>query len=355
MTCEAWPPCHRMGTLVRIGGDLARDASGRERGNLPLKKGFIPRVAAMSCFSPTRGALSPSSSLRPFAFKVSVLCRHSLPWPCKSISSMPRLSGCSTWCAAYLDRMCRYLPGGLVLMSVFSATFPPKSLCSLFPNSPAGWLCRSHLYSCSCWRGLASSHYPWSPASSFRRPSSPTSAGCPWRRRSLPLLPPAFGGKDDHQPREGGQQAEPRLHPSHPQLFGVGSEPCCGSISLALMALVPPPTLPPTAKRGVAVRPPHERWSRRAQVRHIRGVPYAAGLTAPTRPEGSYKTSYAVGVAGAFLDGLVLTPVGGRGRGPLRTRCGGRRCRQATGAKVSAVTGEPLVKRWPLPQASRSE
>jgi hypothetical protein len=26
-----------------------------------------------------------------------------------------------------------------------------------------------------------------------------------------------------------------------PQLFGVGSEPCCGSISLALMASVPPP------------------------------------------------------------------------------------------------------------------
>jgi hypothetical protein len=39
MTCEAWPPCHRMGTLVRIGGDLACDASGHERGNLPLKMG----------------------------------------------------------------------------------------------------------------------------------------------------------------------------------------------------------------------------------------------------------------------------------------------------------------------------
>jgi hypothetical protein len=39
MTCGAWPPCHRMGTLVRIGGDLARDASGRERGNLPLRRG----------------------------------------------------------------------------------------------------------------------------------------------------------------------------------------------------------------------------------------------------------------------------------------------------------------------------
>jgi hypothetical protein len=39
MTCEAWPPCHRMGTQVRIGGDFARDASGREWGNLPLKRG----------------------------------------------------------------------------------------------------------------------------------------------------------------------------------------------------------------------------------------------------------------------------------------------------------------------------
>jgi hypothetical protein len=39
MTCEAGPPCHRMGTLVRIGGDFARDSSGRERGNLPLKRG----------------------------------------------------------------------------------------------------------------------------------------------------------------------------------------------------------------------------------------------------------------------------------------------------------------------------
>jgi hypothetical protein len=28
-----------MGTLVRIGGDLARDALGREWGNLPLKRG----------------------------------------------------------------------------------------------------------------------------------------------------------------------------------------------------------------------------------------------------------------------------------------------------------------------------
>jgi hypothetical protein len=74
------------------------------------------------------------------------------------------------------------------------------------------------------------------------------------------------------------------------------------------MALVPPLMLSPAADRGVAVRPPHGRWSRRAQVRHIRGIPRAAGRTVPTPSGGSYKTSYAVEVAAAFLDGLVLTP-----------------------------------------------
>jgi hypothetical protein len=108
--------------------------------------------------------------------------------------------------------------------------------------------------------------------------------------------------------------------PHGPQLFRAGSEPCCGSISLALMALVSPPMLPPATKRGVAARPSHGRRSRRAQARHIRGVPCVTCHTTPTLPGGSYKTSYAVGVAVAFLDGLVLTPVQGRERGPLRTR-----------------------------------
>jgi hypothetical protein len=105
---------------------------------------------------------------------------------------------------------------------------------------------------------------------------------------------------------------------------------------------------------GVAVRQPHRRRSRRAQVHHIGGVPCAAGRTVPTPPGGSYKTSYAVEVAAGFLDGLVLTPVGGRGRGPLRTRRDGHRCRQATGAKAAAIAGEPLVQRWLLPQARLS-
>jgi hypothetical protein len=72
-------------------------------------------------------------------------------------------------------------------------------------------------------------------------------------------------------------------HGSNPRVptLWVGSELCCGSISLALMVLVPPPTLPPAAKRGVAVRPPHGRRSRRAQVHRIHGIPCVAGHTAP--------------------------------------------------------------------------
>jgi hypothetical protein len=88
----------------------------------------------------------------------------------------------------------------------------------------------------------------------------------------------------------------------------AGAVSCRVSGSLAWMALAPPPTLPPTADRGVAVRLPHGRRSRRAQVCHIRGVSRAVGRTVLMPSGGSYKTSYAVEVATAFLDGLVLTP-----------------------------------------------
>jgi hypothetical protein len=45
----------------------------------------------------------------------------------------------------------------------------------------------------------------------------------------------------------------------------------------------------------------------------------------------------------AFLDGPVLTPVGGRGRGPLRTCRGGRRRWQTVGAEVAAVVCVEVV------------
>jgi hypothetical protein len=39
MTCGAWPPCHKVGTLVHVGGDFARDASGARVGRSAFKKG----------------------------------------------------------------------------------------------------------------------------------------------------------------------------------------------------------------------------------------------------------------------------------------------------------------------------
>jgi hypothetical protein len=71
--------------------------------------------------------------------------------------------------------------------------------------------------------------------------------------------------------------------------------------------------------------------------------PYAAGRIAPTLPGGSYKTSDAMEGAAAFLDGLVLTPVGGRGQGPLRTCRGGHRRWQVVVAEVAAAVGAEVV------------
>jgi hypothetical protein len=39
MTCGAWPPCHKVGTLVHDGGDFARDTSGVRVGRYAFKKG----------------------------------------------------------------------------------------------------------------------------------------------------------------------------------------------------------------------------------------------------------------------------------------------------------------------------
>jgi hypothetical protein len=47
MTCGAWPLCHRVGTLVHVGGDFARDASGARVGRSAFKKGLISRPVAM--------------------------------------------------------------------------------------------------------------------------------------------------------------------------------------------------------------------------------------------------------------------------------------------------------------------
>jgi hypothetical protein len=65
MTCGTGAPCHKMDTLVSIGGDFSRCIEAGA-GESAFKEGFIPRVAAMPCFSPTCGALSPSSTPRSY-------------------------------------------------------------------------------------------------------------------------------------------------------------------------------------------------------------------------------------------------------------------------------------------------
>jgi hypothetical protein len=111
--------------------------------------------------------------------------------------------------------------------------------------------------------------------------------------------------------------------PHAPQLFGGGKR---AVLWLHLFGFDGLSAASNAAKRSVAARPPHGRRSRRAQVHYTRsGIapPAIAGHAAPTSPRGSYKTSYAVEVAAACLDGLVLTPVGGWGArtsSPWRTR-----------------------------------
>jgi hypothetical protein len=91
--------------------------------------------------------------------------------------------------------------------------------------------------------------------------------------------------------------------------------------------------------RGVAVRPPHGRQSRRAQVRHIHGVSRAAGRTALTSPCGLYKTSYAVGGGDRVLGWSCPHSRGRTGARtssralrqpplPVSYRCRGGRCRR---------------------------
>jgi hypothetical protein len=60
MTCGAWPPCQKVGTLVYVGGDFARDASGTRVGRSAFKKGSISWVVAMPRSTCIHRTLPPS-------------------------------------------------------------------------------------------------------------------------------------------------------------------------------------------------------------------------------------------------------------------------------------------------------
>jgi hypothetical protein len=59
-TCGAWPPCHKVGTLVHVGGDFARDASRARVGRSTFKKESISRAVDMPRFSCDHRVLPPS-------------------------------------------------------------------------------------------------------------------------------------------------------------------------------------------------------------------------------------------------------------------------------------------------------
>jgi hypothetical protein len=138
----------------------------------------------MSCFFPTRGVLLPPSSLCPFAFKVFALRCRSLPWPCDFTPSTPKLSECSKWYTTCLDGMRRRSAEGFALALSTPMSLLLESLCLL--SFLAG----------RCYRSCFSS------------------AGGVWPCGSS-ALPPVLGFKDVHQPRDGGERAEPRFRLPH--------------------------------------------------------------------------------------------------------------------------------------------
>jgi hypothetical protein len=156
-------------------------------------------------------------------------------------------------------------------------------------------------------------------------------------------LPPAISFKDVHHPRWSGRRVKPGFYLPHGpaarfslqhlgevrgspatrrrRTSATRGQPGAGADSCRVLGSWPgwPCRCLLPFGRGVAVRPPHGRRSRRARLRHIHGFSRTASRTG-----GPSKTSYAARVATTFLDGLVLTPWedgsedllcgGGRGR-----------------------------------------
>jgi hypothetical protein len=175
-----------------------------------------------------------------------------------------------------------------------------------------------------------------SPADWSRR-SCLSSAGGAWPRGGG-ALPPVLGFKDVHHHCGGGERAGPRLRLSHElvtHLFLQHSE-------------------------EKDDHQPYEGWRRTSATWR--------------RPDHRRRLPPRFQLHG--LDGLVLTPVGGRGRGPLRhgahaevaavqrwspplVRLPGAEVVASAGellrAEVAAAASEPSVQRWSPPLASRSE
>jgi hypothetical protein len=245
MTCGAWPPCHKVGSLVHVGGDFTRDASGARVGGSAFKKGSIFRAVDMPRSSCDHRALSPSGPLdgvRRCSLEGSA-SRSSLP------ATSPSKSARSWWC----HRSC------LLLAAVGGVQ--PHGSCH-----PSTIIRLQGFSSCS-------------PAAVPRRWSSRRMTTNLVVGRSKPGcgLLPALSFKNVHHPCWGGGCAElgPHLHvgsgPLRPSVFGgeghslfmrrrrtlgtrgwltAGVASHCVPDALAWMASALPPTLPSAAGSG---------------------------------------------------------------------------------------------------------
>jgi hypothetical protein len=241
MTCGAWPPCHRVGSLVHVGGDFTRDASGAQVGGSAFKKGSISRAVDLPRSSCDHRALSPSGppdGVRRCSLEGSV-SRSSLPMtsPSEGVRSWSCHRSCLLAAVGGVQPYGSWHPSTIIRLQGFSS-------CS--PVTTSGW-----------WSSIRMT------TSLVVERSEP---GCG--------LPPALSFKDVHHPRweEGeasgsfafrvgwlsassssirGRRAfaglveEANSGYAGPAVYGAVS--CRVSGSPAWAALVPPPVLPPAA------------------------------------------------------------------------------------------------------------
>jgi hypothetical protein len=177
MTCGAWPPCHKVRSLVHAGETSPVTLQGREWGESAFKKGSIPRAVDMPRSSCDHRALSPSGPP---------------------------------------DGVRRCSLEGSASRSSLPATSPSESLRS--------WWCRRSCLLPAAVGGVQP-HGGWHPSTTIRLQgfSSCSPAAVPRRRsprrmtsnlvvgRSKPDcgLSPTLSFKDVHHPRCGGGQVEP--------------------------------------------------------------------------------------------------------------------------------------------------
>jgi hypothetical protein len=172
MTYGAWPPCHKVRSLVHAGGDFTRDASGARVGGSAFKKGSIPRPVDMPRSPCDHHALSPSGppdGVRRCSLEGSA-SRSSLP--VTSPSESVRLWWCRRSCLL------------------------PAAIGGVQPHG--GW----HPFATIRLQGFSS----WSLTAVPRRSSSRrmTTTLVVGRSKSGCGLPPALSFKDVHHPCWGG-------------------------------------------------------------------------------------------------------------------------------------------------------